>query len=237
MTDARFVVTCEHGGNRIPRLYRHLFLASRARLESHLGYDPGALSMARTLAIALEAPLVFSTVSRLVVDLNRSMGHPRLFSPETASASAELRRLILATHYRPYRATVERLVAEAVACRGRAIHVSSHSFTPELDGVERTADVGLLYDPARDTESALCARWKILLTGRSTDLRVRRNYPYKGTGDGLTSYLRRRFSDGAYAGIELEVNQAFVSAGGRRWRALRRALVDTFRTACSDCGL
>ena len=29
----------------------------------------------------------------------------------------------------------------------RVIHISSHSFTPELNGKVRRADVGLLYDP------------------------------------------------------------------------------------------
>ena len=53
------------------------------------------------------------------------------------------------------------------------------------------------------------------------ELRVRRNYPYAGKGDGLTSYLRRRFPPGAYVGIELEVNQSIVFAAGRRWTALR----------------
>ena len=34
------VITCEHGGNRIPALYRGLFHGQRRQLESHRGYDP-----------------------------------------------------------------------------------------------------------------------------------------------------------------------------------------------------
>ena len=67
------VVTCEHGGNRIPAPYRDLFHAHDALLDSHLGYDLGALNLARALAKAFAAPLVASTVSRLLVDLNRSI--------------------------------------------------------------------------------------------------------------------------------------------------------------------
>jgi len=52
------------------------------------------------------------------------------------------------------------------------------------------------------------------------ELRVRRNYPYAGKGDGLTSHLRLHFPPRAYVGIELEVNQSIVLAGGRRWTAL-----------------
>jgi predicted N-formylglutamate amidohydrolase len=120
-----------------------------------------------------------------------------------------------------------------VARGRRVIHVSCHSFTPELDGKRRTADVGLLYHPGRHGEAALCARWKASLAERAPDLRVRRNYPYAGKGDGLTSHLRQRFLPGAYVGIELEINQNIVLAAGRRWPALQRMLVDTLRIACA----
>src|SRR6267142_572465 len=81
-----FVFTCEHGGNRIPAPYRRLFREQRALLDSHRGYDPGALVMAKALASAYRAPLVASTVSRLLIDLNRSIGHPQLFSTMTRAA-------------------------------------------------------------------------------------------------------------------------------------------------------
>jgi predicted N-formylglutamate amidohydrolase len=231
-----FVITCEHGGNRIPAPYRRLFRGRRALLATHRGYDPGALAMARALAREFAAPLVSSTVSRLLVDLNRSVSQRSVFSEATRAAPAELRAAILDRHYRPYRERVERLVARSVARGRRVIHVSSHSFTPELDGEVRNADVGLLYDPARRTERVLCAHWKEALAARAPALRVRRNYPYTGKSDGLTSYLRRRFPQARYVGIELEMNQAIVFAGGARWRALRGTLIETLRTATRRAG-
>jgi predicted N-formylglutamate amidohydrolase len=230
-----FVVTCEHGGNRIPAPYRSLFHGRRALLDSHCGYDPGALLMARELAAALGAPLVVSTVSRLLVDLNRSIGHPDHFSPATRGAPAAVREAIVAQHYRPYRAQVERVVRQAVARGQRVIHISSHSFVPKLHGKVRNADVGLLYHtgPVRRREAQLSARWKASLAAQAPRLRVRRNYPYAGRGDGLTSYLRRRFPPGVYAGIELEVNQAIVLSAGGGWSALRRLLIDSLRAACA----
>jgi predicted N-formylglutamate amidohydrolase len=228
-----FLITCEHGGNRIPAPCRPLFRGRRALLDSHRGYDPGALVMARELARAFTAPLVTSTISRLVIDLNRSLGHPQLFSAATRGAPAALRAEIVERHYLPYRAEVERLVSHSVSRGRRVIHISSHSFTPELDGKFRSADVGLLYDPARRGEAALCARWKASLAELAPELRVRRNYPYAGKGDGLTSHLRRNFPPRAYVGIELEVNQGIVLAAGRRWTTLRRVLIDSLRSACS----
>jgi predicted N-formylglutamate amidohydrolase len=228
-----FLISCEHGGNRIPAPYRSLFREHRALLATHRGYDPGALVMAKALAKAFRAPLATSTISRLLVDLNRSIGHPRLFSAATRGTDALLRAKIVEQYYLPYRTQVEQIVAQSVARGRRVIHISSHSFTPELDGKARHADVGLLYDPGRRGEVALCARWKASLAERAPEVRVRRNYPYAGKGDGLTLHLRRRFSPGAYVGIELEVNQSIVFAAGRHWIALRRALVDSLRAACT----
>jgi predicted N-formylglutamate amidohydrolase len=190
--------------------------------------------MARALAGAFRAPLVTSTISRLLIDLNRSIGHPRLFSAATRIAPAKVRAKIVEQHYLPYREEVERLVSRSVSRGRRMVHISSHSFTPELDGKVRCADVGLLYDPGRNGEAELCARWKASLAAIAPELRVRRNYPYAGKGDGQTSYLRLRFLPGAYVGIELEVNQNIVLAAGRRWTALRGVLIDSLRAACAS---
>jgi len=228
------LITCEHGGNRIPAPYQYLLQGQGVRLASHRGYDAGALVMARALATAFQAPLVSSTLSRLLVDLNRSRHHPRLWSVATRRAPAEVRAGILERHYRPYRDQVERLVTQAVARGRRVVHVSSHSFTPVLHGKTRRADVGLLYDPARAGEAALCARWKAALVTADPLLQVRRNYPYAGTGDGLTAHLRRRFPARAYVGIELEVNQRMVFAAAPRWAALRRTLIATLRTTLDN---
>jgi predicted N-formylglutamate amidohydrolase len=43
LDSAGLVITCEHGGNRIPKPYRDLFHADQALLSSHRGFDPGAL--------------------------------------------------------------------------------------------------------------------------------------------------------------------------------------------------
>ena len=230
-TNDSFLVTCEHGGNRIPAPFRSLFAGHAPLLGTHRGYDPGALIMAKDLARALRAPLVTSTISRLLIDLNRSIGHPQLFSAATRGMPSSLRVRIVEQHYLPYRTRVEELVGRSVSRGRRVIHVSSHSFTPVLDGNVRRADVGLLYHPDRSGEVKLCARWKASLATLAPDLRVRRNYPYAGKGDGLTSYLRMRFSSATYVGVELEINQRIVQAAGRRWTALRGVLVDALVAA------
>jgi predicted N-formylglutamate amidohydrolase len=222
------VVTCEHGGNRIPSRYRDLFAGHEAVLKTHRGYDPGALALARELAQRLAAPCFVSTTSRLLIDLNRSLRHPKLYSEATRNAPLTVRREIRDVHYLPYRAEVEAHVADAVGRGLRVLHVSSHSFTPVLDGVVRNADVGLLYDPRRPGETALCHRWQDALEAHMPGLKVRRNYPYTGRSDGFTAYLRRRFDAGDYLGVELEINQQDLRHGGNSWRRLRAAVIDAF---------
>jgi predicted N-formylglutamate amidohydrolase len=224
------IITCEHGGNRVPAPWKSLFRGTGALLGTHRGYDAGALSMARTLASAFAAPLVASTVSRLLVDLNRSVGHRALYSAATRPLGRAEREHILALCYRPYRDEVETLVARAVAERRQVVHISSHSFTPVLDGAERLADVGLLYDPTRRGERSLCQTWGSAIGRRIAPLRVRRNYPYQGRNDGLTSHLRRRFAPLQYIGVELEVNQKHLR-GQRFPTALSSAIVESLREA------
>jgi len=233
---AGLVITCEHGGNRIPAAYRDLFASQSALLASHRGFDDGALLMARSLAEAFSAPLLSAGISRLLVDLNRSPGHPKLHHPLLRDTPAPLRRRVLARYCAPYRRRAEALMSKAIAEHGRVIHVASHSFTPVLDGSVRRTDIGLLYDPARPAEALLCAGWKHALGIHAPALIVRRNYPYRGSGDGLTTALRRCFPVGDYVGVELELNQKLVSSSGEGWAALRAQVVASLREALAALG-
>ena len=44
LASAGLVITCEHGGNRIPAPYRDLFHAHQALLDSHRGMIPARSS-------------------------------------------------------------------------------------------------------------------------------------------------------------------------------------------------
>lgn len=224
MSQWAVLVSCEHGGNRVPRAYRALFASAAATraLASHRGFDPGALAVARTLARRLGVELLAHETTRLLVEPNRSLGHRRLFSEWSAVLTPEEQRAAIERHYLPHRQRVTDAVAR---CRARTVcHIAVHSFTPMLDSLRRSADLGLLYDPGRALERAFCARWVEVLTSLAPDLRVRRNYPYRGTSDGLTTALRREFAAGRYLGIELEVNQALLTGGTARARRIAATL-------------
>jgi predicted N-formylglutamate amidohydrolase len=230
------LVTCEHGGRRVPPRYRSLFFGHEALLDTHRGSDFGALALAREMADAFAAPLYASTTTRLLIDLNRSIGHPSLHSEATRHLSAAERRTIVETYYRPHRDKVEADVRQAIERGECALHIASHSFTPELNGEVRNADVGLLYNPARAGEKQFARRWMEALRDIEPGLRVRLNYPYAGKGDGLTALLRKRWAPQEYIGIELEVNQRYVQHGGPAWPSLRATVIQALRASLPSRG-
>lgn len=233
MPNDRFhLITCEHAGNRIPSRYAAFFDKGGTVLRSHVGYDIGALGIARDLADALRAPLVVSAISRLLIDLNRSPDSPALYSAFTLNLDEDLRKEIFNRYYLPYRTKVQDRIAFAINAGTSVFHLSVHSFAPEMHGELRSADFGLLYDPARSAEHAACERWHAALKHHAPALTTRMNYPYLGTDDGLVTTLRTHFPE-RYVGIELEVNQKHLLESGPSAAAFRRSLADALRDALS----
>lgn len=228
------IVTCEHGGNQIPSPYRHLFQTAHDQLTSHRGWDPGALELATRITRALMGPLFSAEISRLFVELNRSVGHPSLFSDWMKSVPEEERQQILETWYYPYRRQVTAAIASEVQSGARVLHLSVHSFTPVLGGDVRNADIGLLYDPRRNGERQFCHHWQKAMRLSQPTWRVRRNYPYRGASDGFTTSLRRQFPDDSYLGIELEVNQGWVQNAAVDWPVRQEEILATLVSAMSS---
>ena len=73
-----------------------------------------------------------------------------------------------------------------------------------MNNVLRKNDLGLLYDPKRKNESFIAKKIQKKLMDQ---YKVRRNYPYLGISDGLTTSLRKMYSEKQYIGLEIEINQ------------------------------
>lgn len=206
----QLLISCEHGGNRVPPEYQSLFLGQNGLLESHRGYDPGALQLAKMLAREMRVHLAKAETTRLLIDLNRSPQSKTLFSEIVAGLDNKEKQLIIERYYLPYRAFVAKQIRDYIACGAQVVHLSVHSFTPTLHGKLRNADLGLLYDPACLEEKKFCRSWQGLLNQQLPGRKIRCNYPYRGTADGLVRTLRSCLKPQDYLGIELEVNQALV---------------------------
>jgi predicted N-formylglutamate amidohydrolase len=225
------ILSCEHASNHVPARYAAALRDAGDALATHRGHDIGAAWLARWLAGRLDAPLFLGRVTRLLIDLNRSLHHRHVFSAYTRGLPAGEKARVIERHYRPYRDAVTAAVESAIAAGQRVLHVAVHSFTPRLGDVVRTADIGLLYDPGRSSESALCHAWQDALGALAPGLAVRRNYPYRGVADGFTSSLRRRLGAAVYAGIELEVSQKHLGRPGAQCEALAESILASLEQA------
>jgi predicted N-formylglutamate amidohydrolase len=220
--DAReiLILTCEHASNKLPAAFRNAVPAGV--LETHRAYDIGALAVFRKL-VKFAKPEFHceGKFSRLFVDLNRTITNKSAFSDyykqfEARDRSAAEKAKAQATKYwTEYRTAIEKFIASSLSMPKRAaksaptiVHLGIHSFTPVLNGKTRNADIGILYDPSRPAECALAQVIKDEIKRLYPQMRVRFNYPYKGTSDGLTTTLRKKFGP-RYAGLEIEINQKF----------------------------
>jgi predicted N-formylglutamate amidohydrolase len=215
----------------IPAHYAPLFTGKARRLASHRGYDPGALAMARDLSESAAAPLVYTDISRLLVDVNRKVTSRAVFSPFSAPLPLLQRESIIKNYYLPFRAMVESGIEDLLRKQGTLLHLSVHSFTPVMRGKRRNADIGILYDPSRPAEKAFAGAWKTTLVASQAAKKVRFNYPYRGVSDGMVSYFRAAYDSRCYIGIELEINQRLARQSEYLWERRRRLICDSFLAA------
>lgn len=204
----KLIVTAEHAGNKVPKEYAHFFTKNRSVLESHRAYDLGSLDLIEAIK-----PLAFiskyNMISRLLIEVNRSIHHNDLFSEFTNQMTISEKNKLLKTVYYRHRNPIEDSIKKLLLNNEQVLHISVHSFTPIFKNEIRKCDIGLLFDPQRVKEKELCKIFKTNLKIIQKDLNVRFNYPYLGKSDGFTTYLRNKFGHN-YLGIEIEVNQKFV---------------------------
>jgi len=184
----RWLVTCDHASNRVPPEVAGGDLGlPLADMIRHIAYDIGAAGVARSLAAALDAPVILSDFSRLVIDPNRGEDDPTLLMkiydgsiiPANRHADAAEIERRLSLFHRPYHTALAGLIAD----RADPVIVAVHSFTPQLIGwAPRPWHVGVLY--AGDTRLAYPLLAQL---NAEPDLCVGDNEPYSGhlPGDAL----------------------------------------------------
>ena len=211
MKPITLVMSCEHAVNTVPERYRHLFHQQEDVLQTHRAIDLGALDIANRIRQTIPCDFSQATVSRLLIDCNRSLIHHQCFSEFSKPLPALEKQELINQYYLPYRQHTEALIQHHVDNGAQVLHVSIHSFTPELDGKIRNACIGLLYDHNRHGEREVARIWRSLLNAQSPAYRVRMNYPYHGKTDGFASSLRKKHAETDYLGLEIESNNALLT--------------------------
>jgi predicted N-formylglutamate amidohydrolase len=204
----------------VPRALGELGLAP-ATFDRHIAWDIGAAEVARHLAKALDAPLVLSGYSRLVIDLNRRLDDPTsipevsdgVLVPGNRALTAAERARRAAALFRPYHQAIAAELAR-IAARGRppAI-VSVHSCTPIFHGFERPWHIGVLWNEDPRLAVPLMAR----LAARG-DVVVGDNQPYSAR-DGHGYTVRTHAEQPSLPHVLLEVRQDLIDThhGAATW--------------------
>lgn len=215
---ARWLVLCDHATNVIPPWLPSPTLGLMPDdLSRHIAYDVGAAGVAVRLAERLDAPVILSNFSRLVIDPNRGEDDPtlvrRLYDesiiPDNRHIDPKEIERRLALCYRPYHKAIEQRASR----RPDTVIVSIHTYTPQLrHKARRPWHIGLLF--AEDTR--LSHPLADLLSA-SNDLVVGLNEPYSGylAGDTIDRHAIRKARQNTL--IEIRNDLVENEAGQRAW--------------------
>lgn len=187
---ARWLITCDHATNVVPPDVNGGDLGLPPEdMNRHIAYDPGALGVSLELGELLDAPVVASNFSRMVIDPNRGADDPTLVMRLNDGSlipgnrhvdAAEVQRRTDA-YYRPYHDALARMAA-----RPGTVVIAMHSFTPQFKGrPPRPWHIGVLYPADGRLAQPLIARLR-----QEHDLVVGENEPYTGylPGDAIDQH-------------------------------------------------
>ncbi len=218
-----FVFACDHASNRFPAPHGDLGLTPHQRLM-HIAWDPGALAVALELSDALDAPLVASTVSRLVIDCNRRHDAPDLIPiiserteiPGNAGVGDNERARRIGAYHEPFHAAIEDVLDRRKAAGTDTILVTIHSFTPVYKDVQRPWPIGLIH--AHDAR--FTAALRDALVAADAGLEVGWNQPYSAL-NGVTYTLEHHGEERGLEAtmIEIRHDEILEPEGVARWAA------------------
>jgi len=181
-----FFLTCDHASNRFPEAVGDLGVSAADRAR-HIAWDIGALAVARGLSTVLDATLVASGYSRLVMDMNRPpwredsipLRSETTAVPGNAGLSDAERAARREALFEPYHASIARLLDERSARGQPSLLVAVHSFTPVYLGAARPWEVALLSNRDRRV-----AEFLMRALHDEHGLEVGDNIPYRLTDEG-----------------------------------------------------
>lgn len=142
-----FVLVCDHASNRVPLKLHNLGLNAQ-QLADHISWDSGAADVARMLSVLIDAPLVLGGYSRLVIDCNRPLHSKELIVvqsdgvtiPGNEHLTADDRDRRVTTFFNPYHEAIAQLLNSR---KDPTALLSIHSFTANLNGIQRPWHIGV----------------------------------------------------------------------------------------------
>ena len=225
---SRVLVLCDHASNRVPDDINNGTLGiSDADMARHIAYDIGARGTALEMSKALNAPMLASCFSRLVIDPNRGEDDPTILMKiydhtiveGNRYADATEKRLRIEAYHRPYHAAIDKALASITDKGHQPIILSVHSYTPQLNGrPERPWHIGILWD-----KDGRIAEPLIEKLSENPEICVGNNEPYSGELRGDTMYYHATRNGYAHVLIELRHDLIDTDEGQEKWAAILAA--------------
>jgi predicted N-formylglutamate amidohydrolase len=179
---SRWLITVDHASNHVPVEIDGGDLGLAAEdMQRHIAYDVGALGTSLRLGELLDAPVIASNFSRLVIDPNRGEDDPtlvmHLYDGTIIPANRNIDEAEIERRKQAYYLPYHNALADLAAAREDVIIIAMHSFSPKLNGrAPRPWEIGILHAPQED-------RFGIPFIKRleqEGDLTVGDNEPYAG---------------------------------------------------------
>jgi len=215
---AQLLLVCDHASRRVPEKLGDLGLA-KTEYNRHIAYDIGAEAVTRILSENLDAPAVLAGYSRLVLDVNRSPGHPesipeisdRTVIPANQNLSEADKDGRISELHDPYHEAVGHTMAH-IWNRGPAPALFSvHSFTPNFGNENRPWDVAILWK--RDPRIAV----PMMEMFRARGMNVGDNVPYSALDVAYTIDVHASAAGLATCVLEIRQDQLADDEGIERW--------------------
>ncbi|MCO8122951.1 N-formylglutamate amidohydrolase [Stieleria sp. TO1_6] len=209
------LISCETSGTALPKL-----AATEAAIapdeNQWRGIDSDSIDhcageLAGRLASMINMPLIRNPFCNALIDVSRSLHHRQLYGALSQDWSDVQKQQLIDLVHTPYRRRIESALQRILQQFTFVIHLSVRTFDSQVSQTPRRGDIGLLYDPSREAEVDFCLDWIDELYDLYPHLRVRRNYPRRGTVDSLHKALRRKFPADQYLGVEVWLNRAWAS--------------------------
>ena len=177
---APLLLLCDHASKLVPKALGDLGIPA-SEVARHIGWDIGGLDAAIELSQVLDAPLVASGYSRLVIDCNRWPGGegstPEVSDNTPVPANVGLTKEQIDARaeacFWPYHREVARQLDRMTAGGRHICLLVMHSFTPVMAGFERPWHVGVLWNDDSRLPHPLLDQLR-----RDTALVVGDNEPY-----------------------------------------------------------
>lgn len=152
-----FLIVCDHASNHMPSEFGGLGLEA-ADILRHIAWDPGALGVASRMSERLDAPLVRSLASRLLIDCNRPLDAPDLIAqisentliPGNQNLPGDERHARISRFYHPFHDLIEDVLRPRLFRGQQPGFIAVHSFNPVYRGVDRPWEVGIIHDDDSD---------------------------------------------------------------------------------------